>query len=73
MIRAHPASLVADHGQPALVCTWIDTPPPEAATDDVAGVTVKRHSAASCTIVAEAVLTSMVARREDGAVFAATR
>ena len=48
-------------------------PAPEAGTEDVAGVTVARHSAASCTIAAAAVLTSIVARRLLGAVFAATR
>ena len=42
-------------------------------TDAVAGVTVKRHSAASCTIDTATVLTSMDARREAGVVFAATR
>ena len=47
--------------------------PPEAGSEEDAGVTVARHSAASCTIVAATVLTSMVARRLLGALFAATR
>ena len=46
---------------------------PDAATVAAVGVTVKRHSAASWTMSALVVLTSMVARRAAGALFAATR
>jgi hypothetical protein len=73
VIRSQAASVAAVQAQAALAWTWIVTFPPDAATVGAAGVTVKRHSAASWTIAVLAVLTSIVACRTAGALFAATR
>ena len=56
-------SAVADHEQPVSVSTAIATAPPFADTVVLAGVTVNRHGAASCSTMTCVLLTSMVARR----------
>ena len=69
----HAASVAAVHEQPVSVSTAIETAPPFADTVVLAGVTVNRHGAASCSSSTSVLLTSIVARRCDGAGLAVIR
>jgi hypothetical protein len=69
----HDASAAAAHEQPVNVSTVRVTAPPFADTVVLAGVTIKRHGAASCSSPTSILLTSIAARRCTASGFAATR
>jgi hypothetical protein len=69
----HGVWLTAVQAHPVSVSTASEMPPPDADTDEVAGVTVNLHGAASCVIVSWVPLTSSVPRRTAGAAFPSTR
>jgi hypothetical protein len=69
----HAAWLAAVHAQPDNVSTATDTFAADADTDEVAGVTVNRHGAASCVTVIAVPLTSIVPLRDEGTPLASMR
>jgi hypothetical protein len=68
----HGASAAAFQEQPANVSTVSVTAPPFADTVVLAGVTVKRHGAASCSSATSILLTLIPACRCTASGFAAT-